>query len=135
MVLPITTLATIVLAALYVALTTAVFGARSKTGISLGDGDNEMLMRRNRGQGNFVENVPITLLVLLVAEMQTVGLWPDTFRIALAILAAAFVVGRILHGIAFGFTDYWRFGRGAGMALSYFSTIALIVLAIFAVLV
>lgn len=132
--LPITTLSTVALGALYIVLTIRVFGGRRSTGVSLGDGDDMMLTRRIRGQGNFVENVPITLFLILVAEMQRVSVLPDLFTIVLAITAAAFVLGRILHGYAFAFTDNWPFGRVVGMSLSFFSTAALVPLALFAAL-
>ncbi|MEM9733432.1 MAG: MAPEG family protein [Pseudomonadota bacterium] len=132
--LPITTLSTIALGALYIVLTIRVFGGRRSTGVSLGDGDDMMLTRRIRGQGNFVENVPITLFLILVAEMQSVSVPPDLFTMVLAITAAAFVLGRILHGYAFAFTDNWPFGRVVGMSLSFFSTAALVPLALFAAL-
>ncbi|MEL7229455.1 MAG: MAPEG family protein [Pseudomonadota bacterium] len=132
--LPVTTFSTIALGALYIVLTIRVFSGRRSTGVSLGDGDDKTLTRRIRGQGNFVENVPITILLILVAEMQTVSLLPGLFFALLVITAAAFVMGRLLHGYAFAFTDNWPFGRVVGMSLSFFSTIALVPLALFAAL-
>ncbi|MEN0040280.1 MAG: MAPEG family protein [Pseudomonadota bacterium] len=134
MILPVTTFATIVLAGLYVALTMRVIDARRFAGVSLGDGGDERLTRTIRGQGNFVENVPIALLLILVTEMQTVALWTTTFDLLFVLATLSFVVGRVLHGIAFGFTMNWPLGRVGGMTLSLFSMLFLLILAIFAVL-
>ncbi len=133
MILPITTFATLLLAGLYVALTMRVIDARRASGVSLGDGGDTRLIRTMRGQANFVENVPIALLLVLVTEMQTVELWTGAFEIVFVATVLAFVIGRTLHGIAFGFTMNWPFGRMAGMMLSLFSILLLLVLNIFAV--
>ncbi|MEM1318379.1 MAG: MAPEG family protein [Pseudomonadota bacterium] len=134
MTLPVTTFATIVLAGLYVALTMRVIDARRSAGVSLGDGGDERLTRTIRGQGNFVENVPIALLLILVIEMQTVALWTTAFYLLFVLATLSFVVGHVLHGIAFGFTMNWPLGRVGGMTLSLFSMLFLLILAIFALL-
>ncbi|MEO8651527.1 MAG: MAPEG family protein [Hyphomicrobiaceae bacterium] len=41
--------------------------------VALGDGDNEILRRRIRAHGNFVEFVPIALLLLALAEHTGMG--------------------------------------------------------------
>ncbi|EFL89017.1 MAPEG family protein [Ahrensia sp. R2A130] len=133
--IPVTTFATLLLAGLYVALTMRVIGARRAAGVSLGDGGDERLIRTMRGQGNFVENVPIALMLIFVIEMQTVTLWAGAFDVAFIATTCAFVLGRMLHGIAFGFTMNWPLGRVGGMMLTLFSMLFLLVLAIFAVLV
>lgn len=132
MILPITSVATVVLAAWYIILTMRVIDARRLAGVSLGDGGNELLIRRGRGQGNFVENVPITLLLLAVTEMQSVGILSNLFPIALALTTSAFVLGRLMHGYAFCFTEHSKFGRMGGMILTFVAQIALVILAAFA---
>ncbi|MDA8870798.1 MAPEG family protein [Rhizobiaceae bacterium] len=134
MVLPITTFATLALAGLYIVLTMRVIDARRAAGVSIGDGGDALLSRRMRGQANFTENVPITLLVMVVTELQTVTVLPNAFSILFALAAVAFVLGRVLHGCAFCFSDNWPFGRMGGMLLTFGSMIVLILLAIFAVL-
>ncbi len=37
--------------------------------IFIGDGGNDEMLRRIRGQGNFVETVPITLILLTMMEL------------------------------------------------------------------
>jgi len=79
---------------------------RQSADIWIGDGGNEQLTRRMRAHGNFAEYVPLVLiLIALVEAARGTHLW-------LAIVAAIFIVARILHG--FGM-DGWRFGRMAGM--------------------
>ena len=107
----ITAWATLVCGLLCVALTFRVIDARRASGVSLGDGGDEVLLRRMRGQGNANEQIPITLIALLVAEMVSGGGW------LLAIFAALFCAGRLAHGIAFGWTLH-------NQPLRFFGTIA-----------
>jgi uncharacterized membrane protein YecN with MAPEG domain len=59
-----------------------------------------------RAQLNFAEYAPVVLiLIALVEATKGSQLW-------LAIVAALFILGRILHGLGM---DGWRFGRAAGM--------------------
>lgn len=64
---------------------------RSRTGILRGDGGDPVLFKRIRIHGNFIENAPLTALVLGASEAMGLGavwLW-------LAVLS--FTVGRLLH--------------------------------------
>ena len=74
--------------------------------ISVGDGGNPRLLARMRAQLNFAEYAPVVLiLIALIEAARGTQLW-------LGIVAALFVVGRVLHGLGM---DGWRFGRTAGM--------------------
>lgn len=74
--------------------------------ISVGDGGHPRLVARMRAQLNFAEYAPVVLiLIALIEAARGTQLW-------LWIVAAIFIVGRVLHG--FGM-DGWRFGRTAGM--------------------
>lgn len=56
-----------------------------------GDGGNALLMRRMRAQSNFVENVPLVLILIAVIEMTgRGGTW-------LAIIGAVFMLARVAH--------------------------------------
>jgi uncharacterized membrane protein YecN with MAPEG domain len=62
--------------------------------ISVGDGGNELLIRRMRAQANFVENTPFVLVLLALCELacgSSIWLWA---------VAIVYILGRILH--AFG---------------------------------
>jgi uncharacterized protein len=58
---------------LLIVLSLRVSFVRRDARIALGDGDNELLRRRIRAHGNFVEFVPIALLLLALAEHTGMG--------------------------------------------------------------
>ena len=57
-----------VLGLIFVTITMRVGFYRIKTNISLGDGGDEELLKRMRGQANFIETVPL-LIIMLVMEL------------------------------------------------------------------
>ena len=120
MYLPITTLSACALALLLIVLSLRIIGVRRGEQVSLGSNGNETLERRIRAQGNLVEYAPIGLILIGLAELQQA----NPFLIGVA--AAAFVMGRLLHGYALGFTVQALQPRVAGMMLTLFSLLALI---------
>jgi uncharacterized membrane protein YecN with MAPEG domain len=76
---------------LHVIFTLRVGGYRFRSKISLGDGGDKELRNRIRAHGNFTENVPIALLLLLLNELN--GLKEGT----LVILGSVLLVSRLLH--------------------------------------
>ena len=99
------------LALLMVALSTHVTMLRAKTKVSLLDGGNPRLTERIRRHGNFVENVPMVLLLMLIAEMLgSSGAWLHAVG---GILAA----GRLIHifGISYDKADAMPRIVGGGM--------------------
>ena len=99
---------------------------RGSGGVSVGDGGNDMLMRRMRAQSNFIEQTPITLLGVALVELAGKGgMW-------LAPLGALFLIGRITHGI--GMDGGFKFGRPLGMLTGVLLQLALVVTAVYAVL-
>jgi uncharacterized membrane protein YecN with MAPEG domain len=74
--------------------------------ISVGDGGNPRLIARMRAQLNFAEYAPVVLILIALIEATRGTRW------WLGIVAAIFIVGRVLHGLGM---DGWRFGRTAGM--------------------
>jgi uncharacterized membrane protein YecN with MAPEG domain len=76
---------------LLIILSLRVSFVRRDARVALGDGDNEILRRRIRAHGNFVEFVPIALLLLALAEHTGLGsLFIHLFGIVL-------LAGRISH--------------------------------------
>jgi uncharacterized membrane protein YecN with MAPEG domain len=73
-------------------LSAYVVAGRVKFKVNLGDGGNEEMQRRMRAQANFVEYVPMALILLALMEIATIG--PHWL---LAALAVALVVGRAWH--------------------------------------
>jgi uncharacterized protein len=89
----ITSIYAAVLAIIMVALSSHVSAQRGKANVSILDGGNAELQLRMRRHGNFVENVPMALVIMLLAELDGVGV--NWIRGAGLLL----VVGRILHAI------------------------------------
>ncbi len=67
---------------------------RVKNEILIGDGADPELLRRIRGQGNFIETVPLAILLLII--METLG----ASATWLHALGSLLVAGRLLHYIA-----------------------------------
>lgn len=79
------------LAVLMVALSLHVTMLRAKTKISIMDGGNLQLAERIRRHGNFAENVPMVLLLMVIAELLGAGnLW-------LHGIGAILLIGRLIH--------------------------------------
>ena len=72
-------------------LTAHVGRTRVKTGISLMDAGNRDMIVALRRQGNFVELVPICLILLAIAEMARTSIY------LIHILGIVLVVSRIIH--------------------------------------
>ena len=76
---------------IFIVLTQAVIMARVKAKVTLGDGGNVALLQAIRRQANFVENVPLTLVLMALAEAGGTGATP------LTILGLILVAARIVH--------------------------------------
>jgi uncharacterized membrane protein YecN with MAPEG domain len=87
----ITALFAAVFGVIHVLFTLRVGMYRVKNNISVGDGDDKELLKRIRGHGNFIETVPMALLLLLLNELNGLA---DTYLI---ILASTLLVARLLH--------------------------------------
>lgn len=80
-----------VLGLLFVVFTMRAGLYRAKTKIFIGIDDDPELLRRVRGQANFIETVPIALFLIITMEiLGASSLW-------LHVLAGALVWGRICH--------------------------------------
>ena len=64
---------------------------RGKTNTLLGEGDSSALLQSIRSHGNLMESAPITLILLLLLEMQGVAEWK------LHLIGSSFFLFRILH--------------------------------------
>lgn len=109
----VTPLYTALLAFWLLVLSLRVIQQRRAARVSLGAGGNTKLERAIRGQANFVEYVPLALLMLLILEQSRFSIY------LLHLLGLALLIGRLLHGYAFAFTAHSRFGRSVGTALTY----------------
>ena len=98
---------------LYIGLSFRVIRYRRGHRISLGDGDDAEMQRRMRVHANFAEYAPLTLLLLLMAELGGVAGW------LLHPLGAMLLAGRALHawGVSREPQDFR--GRVGGMVLTF----------------
>jgi uncharacterized protein len=87
----ITSIYAAILALLMVGLSSHVSAQRGKANVSILDGGNADLALRIRRHGNFVENVPMTLLLMMLAELDGAG------QTMLHIAGILLIVGRVLH--------------------------------------
>ncbi len=90
-VLNVTPIYVAILGLLFLPITVRVALYRIKSRISLGTGDDPEMVRRMRGQANFVETVPIALLLLIAMELLGAS---NTWLHALGL---ALVLGRVVH--------------------------------------
>ena len=120
--IPVTTILASVLAVVFLVLSLRVIRLRVEKKVAHGDGGDEELRRAIRGHANCAEYAPTGILLMLIAELQSVNM------ILLAILAAAFALGRLFHAYAFGFTAGNVFLRVRGMQLTFFTIAILAVL-------
>lgn len=109
--LPITTMIAALAAVSLVALSLPVSLRRMKVATDIGMGSDPALLRRIRAQGNFIEYVPLGLIVLALAEYRGVAtnlVWS---------VAGLLVAGRLLHatGMLIARTPV----RAAGMVATY----------------
>ena len=124
MILPITLTIAAAAALLHVWLATRVSQVRRHFKIGVGDGGNDALARRMRAHANYIENMPLMLILLFLLELATGGsLW-------LWGAALLFILARISH--AFGMdrpgANRWRV---AGISISMIVLVGLAAWAIF----
>ncbi len=93
---------------------------RTATGISLLHGDDDDLLRRIRAHGNFIEYVPLALLILAAAEVVGVSAW------IVAGCGVVLLLARVLHYFSLRAGVDTK-GRALGAALT---TVTMAVLAV-----
>lgn len=74
-----------------IALGFGVGSLRGKTGISLGDGGNRALIVANRRHMNFVENVPLILVLMAMVELNGAP------KMWLHVMGGVLVAARMVH--------------------------------------
>jgi uncharacterized membrane protein YecN with MAPEG domain len=115
----ITALYAALLGVLIVVLALRVVLGRRSSRVGIGDGGNHELIRRIRAHGNAIENVPLALLLLLVAELTGVdAAWLHACGIVL-------VLGRLLHASGLSRHAGTSFGRFAGTLMTWLAMLAM----------
>lgn len=102
-----------VLGLVLLVLAIRVLMARGQTKTHMGDGGNPLVLRRMRGQANFAEYVPMTLLLMALIETHGAPIW------FLHALGGTLLLGRLLHGYAFAFSEHFFIGRFMGTNLTF----------------
>lgn len=90
---------------------------RGKLGIPLGDGGNRELLRAMRRQANFIEWVPLALVLIALLEMSGVT------KTAIHVLGAGLVIARICHALDFRADTMQGPGRFVGAAATALITL------------
>lgn len=121
--LPVTLTAAAAAAILNIWLMLRVGAVRQAEKISVGDEDNENLIRRMRAQANFVESTPFVLILIAAIEFANKGHpW-------LAWVAGIYMIGRVLH--AFGMDGgKMQMGRVIGTLVTLFTLLGLAIVAV-----
>lgn len=88
-----------------------------------GDGGNVLLMRRMRAQANFIENVPLTLILIgLIEASGKGGQW-------LAYTGGVYLLARVAHGFGMD-SEKANAARAGGMVVSLLVQVALAVIGV-----
>jgi uncharacterized membrane protein YecN with MAPEG domain len=125
--LPVTLAAAAAAAVLNIWLGLRIAALRNALQVSVGDGGKESLQRRMRAQLNYVENTAFVLV--LVAGIELAGRGGGW----LAYVAAAYFVGRVLHG--FGMDGgRWGWGRMVGTLVTMLVQLGLAAVAVLTVM-
>ena len=104
-----------ILAIIFIVLTVRVIKLRRSNKIAIGDGNNIALQKAIRAQGNFSETVPLSLILLVIAENNGASLFWLNF------CAVILVIGRISHGYGVSqISENYRF-RVFGMTMTFAS--------------
>jgi hypothetical protein len=85
---------------------------RASRGISLGDQDDDTMRRRIRAHGNFSENVPMALILLMLIEMLHAS------ELTIFVLGAVLLAGRLLHWLGLS-GNAEAFNRVTGMIMTW----------------
>ncbi len=95
--------------------------------IGLGSGGDPQLQQRIRAHANFIEQAPLALLVLMMLELAQLT------PVAIWILGAMLLAGRVLHAIGLSGSAGYSFGRFTGTLLSWAMLLASAVLGLYVV--
>lgn len=98
---------------LLVVLSFRVSSLRNRHKVAIGDGDNPDLQRAVRAQANFVEYVPMCLLLILVGQGMAISGW------IILIAMIALVVGRVAHALGLSARAGPSTGRLVGTLLTW----------------
>jgi uncharacterized membrane protein YecN with MAPEG domain len=111
--LPVTSFYAAPLALLLVWLSIRVIQNRVRARVAIGLGEDEALLRASRAQANFIEYVPMALILLALLEASGAS------ALLLHALGAGLLAGRLAHGIGIAQMPENLRLRQIGMALTF----------------
>lgn len=113
--LPISMMTAALLALWFIWLAFRVIRLRRQYQVSTGDGGHSDLVQAIRAHGNFSEYVPISLILLILAELD------HGHPLILGGLAVLICLGRVFHSIAFLGSQHDFSRRVLGMQFTFFA--------------
>lgn len=99
-------------ALIFLTLSWRIIAYRRANLISLGDKGDKNLLKRIRAQANCAEYAPLALMILLLVELSGAP------AVAVHLMGAALVIGRVLHAYGFATTPQKLIFRQIGTLLS-----------------
>jgi hypothetical protein len=108
-----TALYTSVLAFMFLVLSYNVILLRYRYNIPVGDGGNEQMQKLIQARANFVDYVPLGLIMLLILEKEAVP------ELMLHAMGGTIVFSRLLQGWGLSMSAGGSFGRVAGALLMH----------------
>ena len=128
MLVPVTALYASLLTLIMIDLAFRVGSRRGRLQISMGDGGDPQIVVDNRRHLNFVEHVPMAVILMGIVELNGAPkLW-------LYIIGAVVVIARILHPIGLNAQGMGHPFRTIGAMLTMLSTVTLVGIALWQVL-
>lgn len=113
MLFPLTSIYAGLLGLMLVILSMNVSRMRGVAKVSLGDGGHPGLSHAIRMQGNFIEYVPLAVILIALAEGRGAP------AVAIHVLGGALVVGRVLHALGLARANSNNALRGLGSLATY----------------
>jgi len=107
-----------------IGLAIATGRARGSSGVSIGDGGNLELIAAMRRHANFIEFVPMTLILIGLLELNGVG------STAIHVLGGGLVIARLSHAIGYRADESLQILRAIGAGGS---TLILLVASVWAI--
>jgi uncharacterized membrane protein YecN with MAPEG domain len=102
-----------ILGLMYIALSLYTIAGRFKYNQNIGDGGHESMAKRIRVHGNFIEYVPLALILLMLAEFE--GAAENTLHA----LGGALVFARLIHPIGLMRKKGPSLCRSGGMLITF----------------
>ncbi|MFN0039484.1 MAG: MAPEG family protein [Burkholderiales bacterium] len=116
--IPVTSFYAALLALLFVWLSVRTLRLRRSLRITIGDAGNPQMLRAMRVHSNFAEYVPLSLIALLLLEMQGTAAW------LMHVLGVCLLFGRLSHAYGVGQSNETFQFRVTGMALTFTTLVA-----------